>query len=98
MPRLTEYPFLAVHSQSNRVEDAPLDFNDPSEQAFDSRALMLPDVGVLAVTKPIEPAYAAYYTQILGLTLPEVISPAPAQDGSARPLAQSLLDYKEAFA
>jgi hypothetical protein len=66
---------FADHSQSNRA-GVPLNFEgDPSEQAFDGRALCLDGLGVLAVSSPIELAYLEYYQEILGLSLPEIITP-----------------------
>lgn len=65
---------LAIHSQSNRP-DAPLNFNNPEEQAFDSRALTLPNVDVLAISAPLEDAYINYYKNVLGLQLPKLIAP-----------------------
>lgn len=69
-----EPQILAIHSQSNRP-DAPLDFTDPAEQAFDSRALTLPHVDILATSSPIEQAYLDYLHYFFKISIPEIITP-----------------------
>lgn len=59
------YKLLGIHSQSNRP-DAPLQFeHDPAEQAYDSRVLCLPNLGVVAMSAGIEVAYANYFFNTL---------------------------------
>ncbi len=69
-----KYRLLAIHSQSDRP-DAPLHFEgEPSEQAYESRALALPGDAV-GLSRPIEVAYAFYYQGVLGQRMPEIIIP-----------------------
>lgn len=70
-----ELKILAIHSQSNR-QGSPLDFEgDPGEQAYDSRALCLPNLGVLITSSAFEPAYLEYYTSLLMQPLPKLVVP-----------------------
>lgn len=68
------YKTFAVHSQSTRP-GSPYDFGMPEEQAYDSRALVLPNLAGVSLSRPLEPAYTNYLTNVLGVNIPSVFVP-----------------------
>ncbi|HZE86907.1 MAG TPA: hypothetical protein VE090_01745 [Methylomirabilota bacterium] len=86
------YKTLAIHSQSTR-DGSPYGFNTPEEQAFDSRALALPNVGIIGLTTPLEPAYAKYRKDVLKIDTPHVVVP----KGNGSSLSEKLLTDPQAI-
>src|SRR5690606_9904563 len=91
--RIKKEDYIAVHSQSDRNKNQPLQFEGNSaEQAFDSRALCLPNLGQLCVSTPIDIAYLNYFVEILKLNIPQIVIP-----NQGNSLSRALLDDHDAL-
>lgn len=71
---LLTYKLLAVHSQSTRP-DSPYNFGIPEEQAYDSRALTLPNTGGVLLSTSVESAYNDYLINVLHVGVSHTIVP-----------------------
>ncbi len=91
MSEKTHYRTLAIHSQSTRPGSL-YDFSSRTEQAYDSRALTLPNLAVVGLSNAIDPAYERYLKDVLKVNVPDSIVP----EVSGISLSQRFLTDKKA--